>query len=259
MLNTFVSPLRSGLLLTLALVLIWRWLPRWARVVSTVPLVICFGLGLPVVANALVRWQESRITTAPECERDPPSTIVVLSGGITRLPLSAMDFSALGESSLRRLLSGVERFQMQSGASLVITGGAAQYAMAESTLMGALAERLGVSADSIRLETKARSTWQNAEFVAELTPAIDRQIWLVTSAVHLPRASYAFEQAGFAICAWPADPLAAEANSVGYYLPSTTALRKSEAVIHEWVGEAAYRMGWLRGTTRDPWSSGDER
>lgn len=259
MLNSFVSPLRSGVLLALLLLLVWRWLPRWARVVATIPLVVCVGLSLPVVANALVRWQESRVTIATECERDPPSTIVVLSGGITRLPLNASDFTALGESSLRRMLTGADRFRMQMGATLVITGGVNQYDIAEGSLMIGLAERLGVPADSIRLETRAQSTWQNAEFVAELEPAIDRRIWLVTSATHLPRASYAFAQAGFQVCAWPADPLSAEANSLGYYLPSTMALRKSDAVIHEWVGEAAYRMGWLRSATRDPWSSADER
>lgn len=259
MLNTFVSPLRSGVLLALVLLIVWRWLPRWARLLAAIPLILCVGLSLPVVANALVRWQESRLVMAPECTRNPPSTVVVLGGGTARSPLNEMDPMALGESSLRRLFSGVERFQMQSDATLVITGGTAQYDIDEATLMGGLAERLGVSADAIRLETNARSTWQNAEFVAKLEPSIGRRIWLVTSALHLPRATFAFEQAGFQVCPWAADPLAAEANSFGYYLPSSAAVRKSDAVIHEFVGEAAYRMGWLRSATRDPWSAADER
>lgn len=259
MLNTLISPLRSGVLLALLLLLAWRWLPRWARIFTAIPLIVCILLGLPTVANPLVRWQESRMVVAPECDSDPASTIVVLGGGISRRPNDASDFSALGESSIRRLFSGIERYKRQVDASVVISGGAAQYAIAESTLMARLAQEMGVRPDAIRLEVQSRSTWQNAEFVAAMDPAVGRRIWLVTSALHMPRASYAFAQAGFQVCAWPADPLAAEANGVGYYLPSTTALRKSEAVIHEWVGEAAYRMGWLRSATRDPWSSGDER
>lgn len=259
MLNTLTSPLRVGVLLALLLLVIWRWLPRWARILAAIPLVVCIGLSLPVFANALVRWQESRVSTPPQCERDPPATIVVLSGGITRLPRDAKDFPALGESSLRRLFVAADRFQKQEGASLVITGGATQYEIAEGQLMAGLAERLGVPAGSIRLESAARSTWQNALFVAELEPPVDRRIWLVTSALHMPRSRYAFEQNGFEVCAWPADPLAAEANSFGYYLPSILALRKSDAVIHEFVGEAAYRLGWLRSATRNPWQGADER
>lgn len=142
---------------------------------------------------------------------------------------------------------------------MILSGGTAQHDVSESALMAQLAREFGVPPDAIRVEDQSRSTWQNAEFVAGLEPAIDRRIWLVTSALHLPRAGYAFEQAGFHVCAWAADPLAREANSFGFYLPSTTALRKSEALIHEWVGEAAYRLGWLRSATRDPWSGSDER
>lgn len=257
--HTFLSPFRTGVLLALLLMLVWRWLPRWARWPALVPVIVCVLLSLPVVANPLVRWQESRVDVGHDCASRPPSTIVVLSGGTTRRPLDGADISALGESSIRRMFAASIRLQLQTDTSLVIAGGPAQYEFAESSLMAELARQLGVPSDVIRLETQSRSTWQNAEFVAALRPAIERRIWLVTSALHLPRAKYAFEQNGFEVCAWPADPLAAEANSLGYYLPSTTALRKSEAVIHEWVGEVAYRMGWLRSASRDPWSSADER
>lgn len=259
MLNTFISPLRSGVLLALLVLLFWRWLPRWARICAALPLLACVLLSLPVVANPLVRWQESRVGMLPGCQSNPPSTLVVLGGGTTRRPNDSEDFTALGEASMQRLFSGVERFRLQPGASVVISSGAAQYDFAESSLMAQLARELGVPPDAIRLEDQSRSTWQNAIFVARMEPAVNRRIWLVTSATHMPRASYAFEHAGFQVCAWPADTLARGANSFGYALPSTLALRKSEAILHEWVGEAAYRMGWLRSATRDPWSGTDER
>ena len=140
-----------------------------------------------------------------------------------------------------------------------MSGGAGQYPVAESALMAALAERMGVPAGALSLETRSRSTWQNAQFVRELEVGAYPRIALVTSALHMPRAVYAFEQAGFEVCTWPAESRYAGANSLGYYLPSTTALEKSEAVLHEWVGEFAYRNGWLRSTTRDPWSTTDEQ
>ncbi len=242
MLNSLLSPFRTGVMLALVLMLVWRWLPRWARWPALVPVFVCVLLSLPVLANALVRWQESRFVIAQDCTSRPPSTVVVLSGGSARKAVGEEDISALGESSIRRMFAAAIRLRLQTDTRLVIAGGATHDEIAESRLMAELARQLGLPSDVIRLEELSRSTWQNAEFVAALRPAVDKRIWLVTSALHLPRAIYAFEQNGFEVCAWPADPLAAEANSPGYYLPSTTGLRKSEAVIHEWVGEAAYRM-----------------
>ena len=257
MLTTLLSPTRFGVLLALVLLLLWRWLPRWLRVLATLPLAACVLASLPVVANQLVRWQESRVPARNFCTPPLPSTIVVLSGGIAYEPANASDYAALGESSLRRLFAGVERFDAQANGRLVISGGEGQYGIAESALMGALAQRLGVPADAISLESASHSTWQNAQFVRALD--IPQRIELVTSALHLPRAVYAFEQAGFEVCAAPADSRYAGPNSFGYYLPSTSALDKSDAAIHEMIGEAAYRMGWLRSTTRDPWAGSDER
>ncbi|SFN10764.1 YdcF family protein [Dokdonella immobilis] len=257
MLTTLLSPTRLGILLALVLLPLWRWLPRWLRLLAMLPLVACVLASLPVVANQLVRWQESRVPARNLCSPPLPSTIVVLSGGISREPRDAGDFAALGEYSLRRLFAAVDRFEAHSDGRLVISGGEGQYGIAESALMGALAQRLGVPSGAISLETASRSTWQNAQFVRAL--AIPQRIGLVTSALHLPRAIYAFEQTGFEVCAWPADSRYAGPNSIGYYLPSSSALDKSDAAIHEMVGEAAYRMGWLRSTTRDPWAGADER
>lgn len=259
MLTSFFSPVRFGVLLALLLLVLWRWMPRWMRVLASLPLAACIALSLPLVANQLVRFQESRAPAMDACAASAPATIVVLSGGITRQPGDASDFAALGEYSLRRLLAAVALYQAQPAARLVISGGEGQYGIAESALMARLARQLGVPAAAITLEARSRSTWQNAQFTRELEPVVDQRIWLVTSALHMPRALYAFREAGFDACAWPADSRFARANSVGYYLPSTGALDKSDAAIHEMLGEAAYRMGWMRSTTRDPWSGSDER
>jgi uncharacterized SAM-binding protein YcdF (DUF218 family) len=259
MLSSFFSPVRFGVLLALLLLVLWRWMPRWMRMIACVPIAACIALSLPLVANQLVRFEESRVPMADACAASPPATIVVLSGGITRQPADAADFAALGEYSLRRLFAAVALYRAQHAARLVISGGEGQYGIAESALMARLAEQLGVPGQAITLEARSHSTWQNAQFTRELEPAVDQRIWLVTSALHMPRAAYAFREAGFSVCAWPADTRFASANSAGYYLPSTGALDKSDAAIHEMLGEAAYRMGWMRSMMREPWSRSDER
>ena len=258
MLSSFLSPLRSGVLLALLVVFLWRWLPRWLRVLAILPILACVALSLPVVANQLVRHQESRSAPDRLCTVPLPQTLVVISGGSVRAPRDRDDFAALGESSLRRTMAAVALWQRDAQARLVISGGAGRYPVAESVLMAALAARMGVPSTAMTVETQSRSTWQNARFVQGMGVETPGPIALVTSALHMPRAVYAFEEAGYEVCTWPAESRYARANSFGYFLPSTTALDKSEAVIHEWVGELAYRMGWLRSTTRDPWSGSDE-
>lgn len=259
MLNSFFSPLRFGILFALLVVLTWRWLPRWMRALTLVPLLACALMTLPWVANAMIGWQEGRTAVSETCLQSPPQVVVVLSGGISRQPTDETDFSALGESSLRRLIGAVDRLRQQPDAKLVISGGSTVYGVGEGALMRVFAERLGVARESMMLEGASHSTWQNAQFVRVLEPNLPSRIWLVTSAVHMPRSQYAFEQAGFEVCAWPVDTRYARANSIGYYLPSTKALAKSDAVLREWFGEAAYRLGWFRSTTRNPWAHVDER
>ncbi|HNR92379.1 MAG TPA: YdcF family protein [Dokdonella sp.] len=251
MLSSLVSPLRFGVLFALLALLLWRWLPRPLRMLVIIVSVGCLALTTPLVANTLVGWQEARVP-AMGCPAGTGSTIVVLGGGVSREARGDDDFSALTEASLRRLFAGVALARAQPDALLLISGGVSRFAFSESGLMGALARQLGVAPERLRLEHRSRTTWQNARYSSEMQPPIARHIVLVTSALHMPRARYAFEQAGFEVCAWPVDYRHAPFGGVGYFLPSTTGLLKADLVLHELVGEAAYRLGWLRDTTRDP-------
>ena len=196
MLSSFFSPLRFGILFALLVVLIWRWLPRWMRALALVPLLACVLMTLPWVANAMIGWQEGRSAVSERCLQSPPHAVVVLSGGTTRQPTDETDFSALGESSLRRLIGAVDRLRQQPDARLVISGGSTVYGVGEGALMRAFAERLGVAGENTMLENASHSTWQNAQFVRALEPALPSRIWLVTSAAHMPRSRYAFERPG---------------------------------------------------------------
>ncbi|MBN8480467.1 MAG: YdcF family protein [Xanthomonadales bacterium] len=250
MLNSLVSPLRFGLLVALVLVLAWRHLGPRMRVAGVLVLLPCLALTTPFAANALVGLQEARGDEAP-CAAPYPSTIVVLGGGVLREAATFDDFAVLSEASLRRLIGAVE-LQRETGAQLVASGGVSRYTASEASLFGALALRLGVPADRLVLEQASRTTWQNAQFVAALDPPIARRIALVTSAVHMARARYAFEQAGFEVCTHAVDRRFAGYGGVGYFLPATSALVKSDGVLHELAGELAYRLGLLRDSARDP-------
>ncbi len=246
-----MSPLRGGLLLALLLWLLWRWLPRWLRAIGISGLAIAGVLATPLGANALIAAVESRAPTPADCSGAPPPTIVLLGGGVLVSTDDPLDYRVLSPISIQRVFAAARLARLQPDAKILITGESFR-GVPESTLMARLLVELGVSPNRIREEPTARTTWQNARSTAALLPPFDRRIWLVTSALHLPRALYAFEQAGFDTCTWPADSRYAGWIGWGYLLPASSAIVKSEAALHELLGEFAYRHGFLRQADRSP-------
>jgi uncharacterized SAM-binding protein YcdF (DUF218 family) len=164
----------------------------------------------------------------------------VLAAGFEREPADAGDFSSLESDSIRRALAGIELWRRSPGATLVFAGGG-PFGTSESAALQRMAELLGVPADSIRREDRSQTTWENARQLRLLSPALPERIWLVSSAIHLPRALIAFRAAGFDPCAYASDRRYVPPGGLGYYLPQSSALIKTEAAMHELVGEVLYR------------------
>lgn len=247
-----ISPLGFGLLLAAALWIGRRRMPRalWRFVLALeFP---CLLLATPLGANRLASLQEHRVSAQP-CTDAAALPIVLLAGGLHRRPLDADDVGALNEASLQRTLAAAALVAADPHARLVISGGVwrggdddatspAANRVSESALMRALAQRLGVPADAIRIEIASRTTWENAAHVRALEPALPRRIRLVTSALHMPRALLAFEAFGFEPCAAAVDFRSTPYLQATDVLPSGGAVALSTAVLHEWVGELGYRV-----------------
>jgi uncharacterized SAM-binding protein YcdF (DUF218 family) len=237
--HILLSPLGFGLLLAAILLLTWRRLPRALRWVGALLELLVVLLCCPVGANMLV-WQiESRVPAQQSCAEPAPDTIVVLSGGLERAPFDANDFAALDADSVVRLLAGVALWKRTPAATFVLAGGG-PFSIHESQVLANMAEQLGVPAGQIRREEHSQTTWANAEELARLQPALPKKIWLVSSAMHLPRAQIAFRAAGFDACLYVSDRDYMAPEGLGYYLPQSSALLKSETAIHEMVGTLLY-------------------
>ena len=94
----------------------------------------------------------------------------------------------------------------------------------------------------MRSEDVSRTTWQSAQELARLRPALPRRVALVTSAAHMPRAAYAMREAGFAVCPVAADRLHVPPDWPGVLLPQRSALEKTEIALHELIGLLYYRL-----------------
>ncbi|MFT3790719.1 MAG: YdcF family protein [Rudaea sp.] len=240
-----------SLLVALLLLCLHKSLPKSARrglVAIELALVV---LMCPLGANALTGWIESRIPTAPVCDEPLPEAIVVLAGGFAREPMRADDYSALDVSSLRRLFGAVELWRQHPDFTLYLAGGG-PYAIRESEVLAHLAAQLGVPAQRMRLETTSRTTWENAQFLRAADPPPPR-VWLVSSALHLPRAKVAFEAFGFRPCLYASDRAYLPPGGLGYFLPQSSSLDKAEEAIHESIGELVYR--WRARASADAGAS----
>lgn len=220
----------------------WRYLPGWLRVVGVALEVLLLVLMMPLGADALARWVQSRAPPASACQAPLPDTIVVLSGGASRPPDSPDDYSALRPDSLQRLFTGVALWHRTPGARLVLTGGSGQR-IPDVLLMANLATQMGVPARDIEIESRSYNTWENARNVAALSPPVPRHIWLVTSAMHMPRALDAFRAFGFQSCAWSGAsgdmPSGFQATDL---VPQATAVQRSTFALHELIGGWEYAV-----------------
>ena len=196
----------------------------------------------PFIANALVRSIESATPSATACAAATPAYLVVLAGGIDREPVGDEDTGALSANSFRRLIAGVARQREQGPDAHLLLVGGGPFAISESRLMRQLALQWGVPASALTIEQDSTTTWESARHLAALSPAPPHRFWLVTSALHMPRALFAFRAAGFEPCPLSSGSVYLAPGELGYFLPQTSALRKSEWAIHELLGMAAYRL-----------------
>lgn len=239
-----VSPLGIGLLLLALLAATRRWLPLVLRIAVTGLLLLTLLATTALGANALAGLVE-RHAHAHDCAANGNAPIIVLAGGHGHQPADAQDYSALNLASLRRLFGAVQLHRLQPDRPLIMVGGG-KYRPSEAQLMIALAQGMGVNEIILRSETESADTWENAMHVAAMRPPLAQPVWLVTSALHMPRARFAFEAAGIRTCASPVDYRARALRGWADLLPSSNAIALSEAALHELFGMVYYRWRLFR-------------
>jgi uncharacterized SAM-binding protein YcdF (DUF218 family) len=87
------------------------------------------------------------------------------------------------------------------------------------------------------LETRSRTTAENALYCYKLLTLEDKTtILLVTNSMHMMRAKWSFEQAGFKVVAAPTRFIDRESLNLNSFFPTASALQLSSEAMHEWFG-----------------------
>jgi uncharacterized SAM-binding protein YcdF (DUF218 family) len=253
LLPAFIYPVGLLALLLIAAILLYK--KRRAQMTLLVAaLVLLFVAGNRWTAYSLVRSLERR--NLPVGGLPDADAIVVLGGG-TELVSPPRPFQEINGAGDRVIYAA--RLYLEGKAPVILaTGGRiAWYGPAASTPaseMQTLLEFMGVPPNAILLEDQSQNTAENASLSAPLLRAHNAQkILLVTSAMHMPRASALFAAQGFEIFPAPTDFIVADQDwdilrqggLAGNFLdlfPSGSSLNLTTNALKESLGLLALRL-----------------
>ena len=180
---------------------------------------------------------------------EPPAHVdgmIVLGGALVPELSNARGIPSLNATA-ERITETVALARRYPDARVVYTGAYGSLLhehVSEAETAATLLVTLGVPRERIVIESKSRTTWENALDGKALVRPKPGETWLlVTSAEHMPRAVGAFRAAGWPVVAWPVayksglDPLLWLPSSLGQHLVVL------DAATHEWLGLFVY--WWL--------------
>jgi uncharacterized SAM-binding protein YcdF (DUF218 family) len=103
--------------------------------------------------------------------------------------------------------------------------------------------RLGGDRERIYIESRPRTTFEDAFYTAEVLKPKPSERWLlVTSALHMPRAIGCFRTAGFQVEPYPVEFRTDRSHPFREFAPGSGALSYLDTAAKEWIGLVAYRL-----------------
>jgi uncharacterized SAM-binding protein YcdF (DUF218 family) len=226
-------------------------LSAWVLVLAALVLVLGRRRMAAGIAAAAIAW--TGLWSLPSCsdwlrntliDRSPvvvdsyllpkADAIVVLGGG-DRYDWMKREAVNADELPYSRVAAGARAWQAGRAPLVILSGGRGGRDTEADGMARAMA-RLGVPGSALLLEQRSRDTRDNALYTAELAQARGvHHVLLVTSSVHMPRASLWFRDAGIRVTP-VAVPEPSPRTGGARWLPSRGALWRSGRAIKEYAG-----------------------
>jgi uncharacterized SAM-binding protein YcdF (DUF218 family) len=244
----------GGAICSMAAMAFWVWLrpsSPFARS-SLVAGAVCYALaGTPVVGSALIdRLGQGFAPLDRSMVPAGSAAVVVLgSGGSTvrgwdDAPLSVLDTWAAG-----RVLEAARLFRLLDPAWVIVSGGLADPdghdEPTDVAMQRALVE-LGVPAGKIRVQTGSRNTHAEAVAIGPVLRSLGvRHAVLVTSRIHMRRATGTFRAEGLVVIPAPAPDRRRQLPWLMRLVPTDDGLSDTATAMHEIGGLVLYTLrGW---------------
>jgi uncharacterized SAM-binding protein YcdF (DUF218 family) len=236
----FLDPFSSILTLIL-LGLFFRWVGKRtaSRVLFIVGVFYFLAASTSFVPNYLIGRLESQYpvfsVSALRAGTESVSIIVLGAGHGYNTSLPSTD--RLYPSTLGRLVEAVRIYKMLPKATVIGSAGQIAQPVSQAQAIAEGAVALGVAPEDTLQLQGALNTWEEADMFLKRFGKGTRVV-VATDAVHMPRAMKLFKSRGL-------QPIAAPTNHIiktpihlklSAFLPSTGSLRKTEIVMHEYIG-----------------------
>lgn len=256
LLPLFVYPLGLACLLLVAALLAIRYKQKPAILVAAA-LLLLWLFGNKAVAYTLARSLEWRYP--PLSETPQADVIVVLGGGTASkgYPRLYVELEGAGD----RVLYAYRLYSQGAAPIILLSGGNIGWedeAGTPASEMAEILELIGVPRQALWLEDLSQNTAENAEFSAQILKEKGAErVILVTSAMHMRRAVYQFNQQGVDVIPAPTDFTFTDRdyyqllhgsieNRIIALLPNTSSLSLSTNVMKEYLGISVARVSdWL--------------
>jgi uncharacterized SAM-binding protein YcdF (DUF218 family) len=210
---------------------------RWPVILS---LVILYITSVPLVGMTMMKRLESHYHFTDLSNVPPSDAIVVLGGVLGPLP-SPQQLVNLNEAN-ERLEASIQLMLQNKGKWLVFTGGRIPWVKQEKSegeYLREIAIERGVSSDKVLVTEEVGHTQDEARVIAEwMRNRRWKQVTLITSAWHMPRAARLFRHTGVNFLPVTVDYQIGKEQTFTLldFLPSSYGLRLTETVIREWYG-----------------------
>jgi uncharacterized SAM-binding protein YcdF (DUF218 family) len=238
------------------LVLGWR---KLAAATAVLALAWSVLWSLPHMSDWLNHTLAQRTEIVPE-ESLPRADAIVVLGGPGRYGWLKRDEVDADDLRHSRVAAGARAWLAGRAPIVVLSGGGPRHGPSEADAMAKAIVRLGVPESVLVLEERSHSTQDNARFTAELADQLGvRCILLVTSSVHMPRASLLFEAAGLEVVEFPAPVPYSSDGWLDGWLPSRSALRRSGRALKEYGALIEARLQLRYSGLAEPQSAGPQR
>jgi uncharacterized SAM-binding protein YcdF (DUF218 family) len=226
--------------------LIWAYvtkLPERRKKLVFVSLLILFLASNKVLVNEITRAWELE----PRKEASIPETAVILGG---YAEFDAHRNRVQMSDAADRLYSVVNLYQQKRIKRIILSGGSSSVTgrtKPEADYVLPILKNYGIPDSSVIKESKSRNTHENALNTAKILKEkhIEGPILLVTSSFHMRRSMGIFTKAGIDVRPYPVHFISDYGRGYflpDFFIPSSEALFRCDAIIKEWVGYLAYAI-----------------
>lgn len=234
----WLLPPLAPMLLVLAGVWALTSRPRTGRALIVAGAGIMLVLSIPWVGSSLVSMLEPPYRDPVQERAD---AIVVLGGGsYPGAPEYGRD--TVNGSTLERLRYGALLYERTHKPILVTGGNPHHYQTPEAAQMSAVLEHEWKVPVAWRDETSNNTADNARNSFSILSAAGIRRIYLVTHALHMPRAQRAFENAGFTVVPAPTRYVIRHDRRLEDFLPNADGFQLSAYFWREVLGAIWYRL-----------------